>query len=248
MKHLIKYHEMRDFTLDKLSDKEMYEYLFNHVYTQEKLNTMNQIVNDAIEYSDFMELTNKSRDLLLPITSDRRFKLKPRLGIVASRTGGSQKTMFSIFSDDVINNRYNTNTDGLHRYHLKDNFFDLYPRNAEYFFKGRKNVFPSDHGYPFYEYEVDLSVIDDMVSDEITIPMEEVKSILGTTHYTDKRRLITGYLDKIINNFVQHMDIEALVSVRNTYGSYIRDNQYHFQIKIIDQEYTPINIKEDNNI
>jgi len=211
----------------KLSDTEIektYKYFFYHVFPQERYKLMNEIIKESIEYTDFIDFYNK-------VNHPDQFVIRPQLLINYANSFASMTNMFKVEVFDNNPNYQNVARNGW-AHILKDNFNNLYTNNDVSTGKER-------HGYPCYEYRLQLTITDHWTEDGKRTPMKElINSFMESTDDVIKTK-ITKLIRDNIKLFAKHMDVDVNLFISKRGPNHFRKNCYEFEIRLIDLDFTP---------
>jgi hypothetical protein len=209
-------HNMTDEEFQKV-----WNYFCHHVFAKERIELMNQVILDTIEYTEFLEFSDNLKG--------RGLRLNPYFGLKYSKTSGTYMGLSHEFQREVNNRTYNIETCKGWDHVFKDAFNIIHPH---------ARFGEVTHGIPYYQYNFNLSVIDPWEGKSV----EELQKMLDGQSWND----ITRYISQIAKGFALHHNLDLSISVK-TYGNrgVFEKNSYKFEIRLEDFDFEP---KTDSEI
>lgn len=229
MKHLKPYNKINEgyfpykYEITNDEVEKIYQYFYKWVYPQDKIKLMNECILESIEWTDFLTFYGKEYN-------PQRFKLVPYLGVVYSGLGTFSGTLQEM-QRSILNNEHEYKN-YQNKHIIKDSFNTIY---QDHFDKTK-------HGFPFYEYKLDLICQDDIQIDDKLFKKAEIVKLLSTDYFIQDKFILTGYIRRIIESWAKHMDMNVKVFVKH-YGKSWRGNflevAFSFEVAIIDLDFVP---------
>lgn len=211
----------------KMTDEEfqkVWDYFCFYVFPKERIELMNQVILDTIEYTEFLEFSDNLKG--------RDFKLRPYFGVKYSKTSGTYMGLSYEFQREVNNGTFNIETCKGWDHVFKDAFNRI---------QKRKSFGEVTHGIPYYQYNFNLSVIEPWEGKSV----EELQKMLDKDLLGQSCNDITRYISQLAKRFAHH-NLDSSIYVK-TYGNrgVFDNNSYKFEIRIEDFDFEP---KPDSEI
>ena len=227
MKFLRKFNEDRFPHGYELTDDEFrqaWDYFCFDVFNKKRRTLFNKIIADAIEYIDFIEpkghkFTSTEWEFNLAQS------LNPYYGIAISL--GSFSGMSYEFQKTVNDDTYLMSTCAGWRHLFKSAIDDIGWRNSF----GKK-----EHGYPYYQYSLNLAVVDGWDG----MSKEEVLKLIKTPFWGIKSgEGIPQYLKKVIELVAESYNVDLNISVQSYTDRCDDKRGCPFEIRLIDLDFVP---------
>lgn len=205
--------------------QKVWNYFCFYVFPKEKINIMNRIIKDSIEYVEFLDFTDKLKG--------RNFRLYPYFGIKYSKTSGTYMGLSYEFQREVNNETYNLENCKGWNHIFKDAMNQIQWKNSF----GR-----NEHGVPYYQYSFNLSVVEPWEGKSV----EDMQKMLDKDLLGQSWNEITRYISSIMETFAKHYDVDLKIFTK-TYGNrgVFDKNSYKFEIRLEDFDFEP---KPDSEI
>jgi hypothetical protein len=203
--------------------QKVWDYFCFYVFPKEKINIMNQIIKDSIEYVEFLDFTDKLKG--------RNFHLHPYFGIKYSKTCGTYMGLSYEFQREVNNETYNIENCKGWDHLFKDAINQIQWKDKSFAKKGEK-----EHGVPYYQYSFNLSVVEPWEDKSV----EDMQKMLDRDLLGQNWNEITRYISGIMERFAKHYDMELKIYTK-TYGNRgsFDKNSYKFEIRLEDFDFEP---------
>lgn len=216
----------------KMTDEEfqkVWDYFCFYVFPKERVELMNQVILDTIEYTEFLDFTDRLKG--------RDVSLSPYLGLKYSKTSGTYMGLSYEFQREVNDGTSNIETCKGWDHLFKDAMNYIQWRDKSFGKRGEK-----EHGIPYYQYSFNLSVVEPW--DGKT--KEEIQKMLDRDLLGQSWNDITRYISQVAKRFASHHDLDLSISVK-TYGNrgVFDKNSYKFEIRLEDFDFEP---KPDSEI
>lgn len=212
----------------KMTDEEfkkVWDYFCFYVFPKERIELMNQVILDTIEYTEFLDFTDKLKG--------RNINLRPYFGLKYSKKSGTYKGLSYEFQREVNDGTCNIETCKGWDHLFKDAFNWI---------QKRKSFGEVVHGIPYYQYDFNLSVVEDWEGKSV----EELQKMLDKDLLGQSWNDITRYISQTAKRFALHHNLDLSISVK-TYGNRMvfDKNSYKFEIRLEDFDFEP---KPDSEI
>jgi hypothetical protein len=195
--------------------QKVWDYFCFYVFPKERIEVMNQVILDTIEYTEFLDFTDRLKG--------REVRLRPYFGLKYSKTSGTYKGLSYEFEREVNDGTYNIETCKGWSHLFKDAYNIIQPHSS--FGK-------MQHGIPYYQYDFNLSVVEPWDGET----KEEIqKKLRHGGSWND----ITRYISQVAKRFALHHNLDLSISVQN-HGAWVFDkNSYKFEIRLEDFDFEP---------
>ena len=215
MKYIKPYYSINESTFSNDDFEKIFDYFANEVFI--KKDEYSLIIEDSLISLGFIEI-------LKPRLGTNKLVDNPYYGVIK----GNGSTGLSYEFMRIMN-------DGTKDINVVKGWNHAWYSAYYSYLMPRSSFGKIEHGYPYYEYKVDIKIVDDFLKYSI----KDVEKLLQRT-YTgyDITKYISNQIKRMGSTFNPKMDIDVRVRCYDKRS----DDFYTLEIWIIDKEYVPNDI------